>query len=294
MEQRDWRFCNKCNVMFYDGYPDKGACPSDGGPHVAQGFMFVLPHDVAETPNSQGAGFCSKCSAMFFDGYPTKGKCDRDLGDHTAAGFVFVLPHDVAGSDTAQPAWRFCSKCFGMFFDGYDNKGHRAAGEGHTAQGYMFVLPHLSDKPAVTLDFNTGPLTSNLALGGSAHLVVNPNGDWTWNTHAHDSGATDIDYAMAAALVSPLGAAFTFSIEGKLGGHVFNLGGPDESDDQLRTGTSPALQAKYDDLGGAQLVGRLTGKDQLLNGIEDLITQTLEDAVKKVGAAGADAVVALI
>src|SRR5262249_20297957 len=41
--QSAWRFCNKCNAMFYDGFPDKGHCAA-GGAHVAQGFNFVLPH----------------------------------------------------------------------------------------------------------------------------------------------------------------------------------------------------------------------------------------------------------
>jgi hypothetical protein len=28
-QQRDWRFCHKCNVMFFDGFPEKGTCTSD-------------------------------------------------------------------------------------------------------------------------------------------------------------------------------------------------------------------------------------------------------------------------
>jgi hypothetical protein len=41
--QTNWRFCNKCFAMFYDGYPNKGRCPVGAG-HVAQGYNFVLPH----------------------------------------------------------------------------------------------------------------------------------------------------------------------------------------------------------------------------------------------------------
>ena len=42
-EQPAWRFCQKCEAMFFDGFPNKGVCPAGGG-HQAQGFMFVLPH----------------------------------------------------------------------------------------------------------------------------------------------------------------------------------------------------------------------------------------------------------
>ena len=32
--QEQWRYCRKCHVMFYDGYPNKGRCAAGGG-HVA-------------------------------------------------------------------------------------------------------------------------------------------------------------------------------------------------------------------------------------------------------------------
>ena len=142
--QADWRFCGKCHAMFFDGDPgNKGACPADGHNHEVHGFDFVLPHDVPESPNAQGAWrACNRCVALFFDGFPTKGVCDAGAGGHAAQGFVFVLEHDVAGSDNQESNWRFCSKCSVMFFDGFDDKGHCADGAGHTAEGFVFALPH--------------------------------------------------------------------------------------------------------------------------------------------------------
>ena len=92
--QAAWRFCQKCNTMFFNGFPgNKGRCPTGGG-HEEAGFEFDLPHDVAPTPTAQDAWrFCQKCNAMFFNG-PDKGHCPT--GDaHDAAGFNFVLPHDL-------------------------------------------------------------------------------------------------------------------------------------------------------------------------------------------------------
>jgi hypothetical protein len=43
--QGAWRFCQKCHAMFFDGFPNKGNCAAGGG-HDAQGFNFVLPHDL--------------------------------------------------------------------------------------------------------------------------------------------------------------------------------------------------------------------------------------------------------
>jgi hypothetical protein len=95
-QQDQWRFCNQCNAMFFDGFPTKGACPAGGG-HQSQGFMFVLPHDVPPTNLAQDQWrFCNQCNAMFFDGFPTKGACPAG-GGHQSQGFMFVLPHIAAG-----------------------------------------------------------------------------------------------------------------------------------------------------------------------------------------------------
>ena len=95
MPQTDqWRFCNKCNAMFYDGWPNKGNCPAGGG-HQSQGLMFTLPHDVPPTATAQDQWrFCNQCNEMFYDGFPNKGNCPAG-GGHQAQGFMFCLPHTV-------------------------------------------------------------------------------------------------------------------------------------------------------------------------------------------------------
>ena len=137
--QDAWRYCRKCHVMFFDGFPNKGRCAAGGG-HVAQGFNFILPYNASETKQAQAAWrYCDKCHAMFYDGYPQKGACAAG-GGHVAQGFNFVLPHDVPPRGVVQAAWRYCDKCHAMFYDGYPNKGRCAAGGGHVAQGFNFVL----------------------------------------------------------------------------------------------------------------------------------------------------------
>ncbi|MBD2434329.1 hypothetical protein [Fischerella sp. FACHB-380] len=41
--QEEWRFCGKCQVMFYNGYDNTGTCAA-GGSHEGAGYNFVLPH----------------------------------------------------------------------------------------------------------------------------------------------------------------------------------------------------------------------------------------------------------
>lgn len=154
--QRDWRFCRKCQTLYFNEFPNKGLCAA-GGAHEAAGFNFELPHDQAERPDAQANWrFCRKCQSMFFNGYPNKGRCTAG-GGHEAAGFNFVLTHDVAETPSRQRNWRYCRKCSAMFFDGYPGKGRCAAGGGHEAAGFNFALKHLLDYSARTSQILTDP-----------------------------------------------------------------------------------------------------------------------------------------
>ena len=78
--------------MFFDGYPDKGSCAGGSG-HGAQGYLFVLPHDLLASGNNQPDWrYCGKCHVMFYDGYEQKGRCAAG-GGHWAQGYNFVLYH---------------------------------------------------------------------------------------------------------------------------------------------------------------------------------------------------------
>ena len=156
--QDQWRFCNKCDGLFYDGYSTKGVCPAGGG-HVSQGFIFVLPFNTAAASDTQADWrFCNKCNGMFFDGFKNnKTNCPAG-GGHVAQGYNFVLHHDTETNLGSQSDWRGCNKCSGMFYDGYPQKGHCPAGGGHVAQGYNFVLSHPADLPS----------GSNVSAGGGA------------------------------------------------------------------------------------------------------------------------------
>jgi hypothetical protein len=144
-DQPNWRFCDKCGTLFFDGNPDnKGRC-AGGGAHEASGFHFVLTHDEPPPPNTQPDWrFCDKCSEMFFEGNPNISRCPAG-GAHEASGFHFVLTHDVPPPPNTQPDWRFCDKCGAMFFDGNPNISRCAAGGPHNASGFKFVLAHVNE-----------------------------------------------------------------------------------------------------------------------------------------------------
>jgi len=89
-----WRWCHKCQGMFFGGNPSKGVCPADGQPHdpsQSGHYAALLGEDA---PGQQGAWrWCHKCQGMFFGGNPSKGVCpaDRQPHDPSQSGHYAVL-----------------------------------------------------------------------------------------------------------------------------------------------------------------------------------------------------------
>ena len=139
-DQGDWRFCNKCRAMFWNGIANKGNCPAGGG-HVAQGFLFSVHYDSNKAGTHQlqyDWRFCQKCMSLFWDGSANKGRCSAG-GGHVAQGLMFGLDHQPPAGQH-QRDWRFCDKCYSLFWDGGPEKGRCPAGGGHRAQGFMFHM----------------------------------------------------------------------------------------------------------------------------------------------------------
>ncbi len=141
--------------------------------------------------------------------------------------------------------------------------------------------------------FETGPLTSDLPLGGQAHLVVRRDGTFTFSTHAHDSGFDNIEYALSALLVTKAGDGFLFERTGHVEGTSAGLpfGTPQRNDDPVTNGQNPAIVPAWDNIvASGRLLGVLSGKDKLQAGITDL----LEEGAKQAAAAGIKALVTAI
>jgi hypothetical protein len=90
--QGDWRYCGKCGVLFFNGYPDRGMCAGDGKPHEAAGWNFFLYHDRQAHMNEEANWhFCRKCNSLFHMSASNAAGCPRDGKGHEAAGYKFVV-----------------------------------------------------------------------------------------------------------------------------------------------------------------------------------------------------------
>ena len=148
------------------------------------------------------------------------------------------------------------------------------------------------------VDATTGRtgLTSDLPLNGSAHLVVSKTGSFTFQVNAHDSGFDNIDYSLAAVLMTRGGIAFTFAHSGSVEGTIAGLpfGTPRRDDHATIAGGNPTLKDEFGSLEGATFIAVLDGTDTLVAGIKGLIDDAIKAAAKEIGAAAAKAVIALV
>lgn len=280
--QPGWRYCTKCHSLFWPGGgSDKAPCAA-GGIHAAAGFIFYLPYNIPGTPKAQSNWrFCDRCFGMFWNGYPDKGRCAAG-GAHRVYGFDYVLPHDIGANANSQDKWRFCDKCKAMFFDGYPDKGRCPAGAGHNAQGYVFVLPHdlQPSQPAPQPGFRvrTELRTDGWApIEGWTEITANPNGDFTFSGHIHNSGAINIRFTLGAVLASKVGG-FAFAVENKRVDGTEVVFGRNRDFNWNQSGNSAAIAKTWDPFSKSQLSTRLVASASIGSGLTSMLRNIAREA----------------
>lgn len=139
LAQEGWRWCNKCQGMFY-GAASQGVCPA-GGTHNSTGSGHYYQRVEGNIPGVQQGGWrwCNKCQGFFYGPYQAQSSCPAG-GLHAVAGsgsYAAVLGETALGQ---QGGWRWCNKCQGMFYSAgnpsvcpKDHAQHNTAGSGHYA-----------------------------------------------------------------------------------------------------------------------------------------------------------------
>ena len=117
--QPDWRWCHKCQGLFFAGGQSfVGSCPA-GGQHDKGGSgNYTLAHNLPEAPGQPDWRWCHKCQGLFFAGGQSfVGSCPAG-GQHDKGGSGnYTLAHNLPEAP-GQPDWRWCHKCQGLFFAG--------------------------------------------------------------------------------------------------------------------------------------------------------------------------------
>jgi hypothetical protein len=125
-----WRWCHKCQVMFYPGFKDPGwgaICPADYRPHDGSSSANYAALVGEDAPGQQGNWrHCLKCQGIYF-GPGENGVCPSDHHPYHPHQTFSAWPHYafLTGDDAPgqQGNWRWCHRCGGMFFNGNPSKG---------------------------------------------------------------------------------------------------------------------------------------------------------------------------
>jgi subtilisin family serine protease len=129
--QDNWRWCNKCQGLFFGGNPGS-VCPA-GATHDPSGssnYVLVMNSPIAFS--QAGWCWCNKCQGLFFGGNPGS-VCPVGGGHDSTGSGAFQLSIDGPVA-FGQDNWRWCNKCQGLFFGG--NPGSVCpAGGGHDSTG---------------------------------------------------------------------------------------------------------------------------------------------------------------
>jgi hypothetical protein len=102
--QEDWRWCNKCQGLFFGGNAGS-KCPADSKAHTKIGSgNYVLVGDSPNASGQQDWRWCNKCPGLFFGGNAGSkcplGKKDRKMFDEMMS---YPRLNNSAGSNACRP-----------------------------------------------------------------------------------------------------------------------------------------------------------------------------------------------
>jgi len=134
--QIGWRYCKKCQALFYSGSSSLGSC-SAGGQHDPKGsWLYTLKFD--ELQNGQrGWKHCNKCHALNYSG-SSLGVCPASGQHDYATSYEYTLAANVVGS--GQNNWRYCKKCQGLAFSGFGTGACPAKGSHDFTSSWDYSL----------------------------------------------------------------------------------------------------------------------------------------------------------
>jgi hypothetical protein len=133
-DQNNWRWCHKCQGMYFAGNPTQGVCPAGGAHDHTGSGNYRIPQNLTIYYGLSNWRWCHKCQGMYFAGSPTQGVCPGGgAHDHTGSGDYNLVQN--AANYAGQANWRWCHKCQGLYFAGNGTPGVCKAGGGHDHTG---------------------------------------------------------------------------------------------------------------------------------------------------------------
>jgi hypothetical protein len=145
--QDNWRWCHKCQGLFFSGGQDSiGNCPAGGQHEKSVSGNYALAHNAPDFSGQHDWRWCHKCQGLFFSaGQDSIGSCPAGGQHEKGVSGNYALAHN-APNTPGQQDWRWCHKCWGLFFSGgQESVGSCPAGGQHEkGVSGMYTLGHTS------------------------------------------------------------------------------------------------------------------------------------------------------
>ncbi|MEU7581083.1 matrixin family metalloprotease [Streptomyces sp. NPDC041068] len=136
--QSDWRWCNKCQGLFFGPQAAASRCPA-GSTHTppaqSGSGRYLLAHGLPATTGWQSDWrWCNKCQGLFFGPQAAASRCPAG-STHTppaqSGSGNYSLMHNAGTAPGQQSNWRWCNKCHGLYFEDNVASPPCAAGGAH-------------------------------------------------------------------------------------------------------------------------------------------------------------------
>ena len=144
--QSGWRWCSKCQGLFFAGNSTNGRCPADARGHDPSGSgAYLIDLEQSDTPGQDNWRWCGKCQSLFFNGHTSRGRCPAGQAHDASTSGNYIL-HDRSSGLDGQNQWRWCRKCEGLFFNGGGTLGVCPAGSSHDSRDSGDYLLHFEEQ----------------------------------------------------------------------------------------------------------------------------------------------------
>ena len=92
--QSGWRWCEKCQGLFFSGNPDQGACPAGGRHDASRSGAYLMTLGDGGEGMQAAWRWCQKCQGLFFSGNPDQGACPAGAGHDASRSGAYSMRFD--------------------------------------------------------------------------------------------------------------------------------------------------------------------------------------------------------
>lgn len=117
--QSPWKWCDKCQGLFYWPFEGSSWCPRGGQHDGSESTSYTLVYGSPNLPHvQQNWAWCHNCQGLFYGPMQSSSWCPAEAGTRHdgSESYSYDLDNDPAYYTGDQPGWRWCDKCQGLFY----------------------------------------------------------------------------------------------------------------------------------------------------------------------------------